>query len=133
MGDGLGFTPGQVVQEFYYDEDVDDDLRAAVEKAVGGSIVDWDYQDMVDGVIIWWREEDSFEEDLTDVLMDASANLDDSGGTIYVLTPKPGRESSVPIDQVAEAAKTAGLKPTTSTSVAQDWAGMRLVARPRTR
>ena len=133
MGEGLGFTPGQVVQEFYFDEDVDNTLRATVEKETGGSIVAWDYEDMVDGVLIWWREEDAFEEDLADVLMDASANLDDSGGIVYVRTPKPGRKSSVPIDQVAEAAKTAGLKATTATSVAPDWAAMRLVARPRKR
>ena len=133
MGEGLGFTPGQVVQEFYFDEDVDNTLRATVEKETGGSIVAWDYEDMVDGVLIWWREEDAFEEDLADVLMDASANLDDAGGIVYVMTPKPGRKSSVPIDQVAEAAKTAGLKATTATSVAPDWAAMRLAARPRKR
>ena len=133
MGEGLGFNPGQVVKEFYFDEDVDNTLRATVEKETGGTIVAWDYEDMVDGVLIWWREEDAFEEDLADVLMDASANLDDSGGIVYVMTPKPGRKSSVPIDQVAEAAKTAGLKATTATSVAPDWAAMRLVARPRKR
>ena len=133
MGEGLGFASGQVVQEFYFDEDVDNDLRATVEKETGGTIVAWDYEDMVDGVLIWWREEDAFEEDLADVLMDASANLDDCGGIVYVMTPKPGRKSSVPIDQVAEAAKTAGLKATTATSVAPDWAAMRLVARPRKR
>lgn len=133
VGESLGFKPGQVVQEFYFDEDVDNSLRAAVEKEVGGDLVAWDYPDMVDGVVIWWREEDAFEEDLEDVLVDASANLDDAGGVIYVLTPKPGRKSSVAIDQITEAAKTAGLKPTTATSVAPDWSGMRLVARPRQR
>lgn len=133
VGEGLGFKPGQVVQEFYFDEDVDNSLRAAVEEEVGGELVAWDYADMVDGVLIWWREEDAFEEDLEDVLVDASANLDDAGGTIYVLTPKPGRKSAVAIDQITEAAKTAGLKPTTANSVAPDWSAMRLVARPRQR
>ncbi len=133
MGEGLGFTPGQVVQEFYFDEDVDNGLRAAVEKEIGGEIVAWDYGDVVDGVLIWWRQEDAFEEDLEDVLMDASANLDDAGGVIVVMTPKPGRPSAVPIEQVAEAAKTAGLKATSPTSVAKDWTGIQMVARPRTR
>lgn len=133
MGEGLGFAPGQVVQEFYFDEDVDNALRSAVEGEIGGEIVAWDYADVVDGVLIWWREEDALEEDLADVLMDASANLDDNGGVIVVMTPKPGRNSSVPVDQVAEAAKTAGLKATSSTSVAPDWAAMRLIARPRRR
>ncbi len=133
MGGSLGFTPGQVVQEFYFDEDVDNGLREAVEKEIGASLVAWDYNDMVDGVIIWWREEDAFEEDLADVLMDASANVDDAGGTIVVITPKPGRDSAVPIEQVTEAAKTAGLKATTATSVAPDWVAMSMVARPRQR
>ena len=133
MGEGLGFTPGQVVQEFYFDEDVDNGLREAVEKEIGGSLVSWDYSDVVDGVLIWWREEDAFEEDLADVLMDASANLDDAGGTVFVVTPKPGRKSAVPIEQIDEAAKTAGLKTTTATSVARDWSGTKLLARPRHR
>ncbi len=133
VGEGLGFTPSQVVQEFYFDEDVDDELRAAVEKEIGGEIVAWDYNDMVDGVLIWWRSDDAFEEDLADVLLDAAANLDDAGGTIFVMTPKPGRAAAVPVDQIAEAAKIAGLKATSSQSVAPDWAAMRLVARPRVR
>lgn len=133
MGASLGFTPGQVVQEFYYDEDVDGSLRAQVEKDIGAQIVTWDYSDLVDGVLIWWRADDAAEEDLADVLLDAAANMDDEGGQIWVLTPKPGRGEEVPMDEIDSAAKLAGLQATSSTSVARDWSGMLLVARPRKR
>lgn len=133
MGASLGFTPGQVVQEFYYDEDVDGSLRAQVEKDTGAQIVTWDYSDLVDGVLIWWRADDAAEEDLADVLLDAAANMDDEGGSIWVLTPKPGRGEEVPMDEIDSAAKLAGLQATSSTSVARDWSGMLLVARPRKR
>lgn len=133
MGASLGFTPGQVVQEFYYDEDVDQDLRRAVEKDIDGEMVDFDFNELVDGVIVWWRQDDADQEDLTDVLLDAAANLDDSGGTIWVLSPKPGRPSSVQVRDITEAAKVAGLKAASAISVGEDWAGMELIARPRTR
>lgn len=133
MGSSLGFTPGQVVQEFYYDEDVDNDLRLRVEKDIGGSIVTWEYNDMVDGVLIWWRADDAHEEDLTDVLLDAAANMDDAGGAIWVITPKPGRPEEVAMDEIDQAARVAGLQSTSTESVAPDWSGMRLEARARDR
>ncbi len=133
MGESLGFTPGQVVQEFYYDEDVDHDLRIQTEKETGNDLADFDHNDMVDGVIIWWRADDAEHEDLTDVLMDAGANLDDHGGVIWVLSPKAGSVGAVPVENITEAANTAGLSPTSATAVAEDWAGVRLTARPRVR
>ena len=83
----LGFISGQVVQEFGYDDDSDSELRAAVESTTGRELVDEDYDDVTDGVMIWWREDDG---DLTDALVDAQTVLDD-GGVIWVLTPKAGR------------------------------------------
>ncbi|MDO5049752.1 MAG: DUF3052 domain-containing protein [Actinomycetaceae bacterium] len=126
----LGFTSGQVVQEFYWDEDVDEDLRAAIEEATGEELVDVDYTDLIDGVIIWWRSDDAEEEDLADVLLDAGANLDD-GGVVWVLTPKSGSSNHVPPENVDEAAKVAGMNSTSATTVNSHWAGMRLVAPPR--
>lgn len=128
----LGFTQGQVVQEFYVDDDADEALRQAVEAATGEDLVDGDYGDVVDGAIIWWRSDDADEEDLTDLLVDAMSNLDD-GGMIWVLIPKPGRPGSLPVSDVEESAKTAGLKSTSAASVGDDWAGIRLSARSRTR
>lgn len=128
----LGFTQGQVVQEFYVDDDADEALRQAVVSATGEDLVDGDYGDVVDGAIIWWRSDDAEEEDLTDLLVDAMSNLDD-GGLIWVLIPKPGRPGSLPVSDVEESAKTAGLKTTSAASVGADWAGIRLSARSRTR
>ncbi len=131
MGVNLGFSPGQIVQEFYYDDDVDHDLRVAVAELTGEELVDYDYGDMVDGVVLWWRADDADEEDLVDVLVDVTSNLDDAGGIVWVLSPKAGRSQAVSAHDITEAAKTAGLKATSATAVGPDWAGMRLVASPR--
>ncbi len=131
MGVNLGFSQGQVVQELYYDDDVDQNLRAEIERLAGAEMVDYDYSDMVDGVVLWWRADDAEEEDLVDVLVDAAANLDDAGGIIWVFSPKAGRPQSVHANDIEESAKTAGLKATSATAVAPNWAGMRLVASPR--
>ncbi len=128
----LGFKPGQVVQEFYVDDDADQDLRSAIEKETSEPIVDVDYGDVVDGAIVWWRSDDAEEEDLADVLVDAMSNLDD-GGLIWVFIPKPSRPGAVPVADVEDAAKVAGLHSTSAASVGQDWAGIRLTARPRSR
>jgi Protein of unknown function (DUF3052) len=120
----LGFTAGQVVQELGYDDDVDDDLRATIEDAIGGELVDEDYDDVADAVLLWWRDGDG---DLVDVLVDALTSLAD-GGVIWVLTPKAGRDGHVEPSDIGEAAPTAGLSQTSSISAARDWSGTRLVA-----
>ena len=120
----LGFTAGQVVQELGYDDDVDDDLRAAIEDATGSELVDEDYDDVADAVLLWWRDGDG---DLVDALVDALTTLAD-GGVIWVLTPKAGRDGHVEPSDIGEAAPTAGLSQTSSISAARDWSGTRLVA-----
>src|SRR5690606_9178490 len=57
-GEKLGFTSGQVVQEFGYDSDVDDDLRFSIEDLTGTELVDEDYGDVADAAMIWWRQDD---------------------------------------------------------------------------
>jgi hypothetical protein len=123
--DRLGITPGMVVQEIGYDEDCDDALRGAIVDRCGNELVDVDYDDVVDAVLLWWREDDG---DLVDALVDALSPLAD-GGVIWLLTPKAGREGHVEPSDVAEAAPTAGLSQTSSISAAADWNGARLVAR----
>ena len=132
MAVSLGFASGAIVQEFYVDDDVDRSIRDSVEAETGQALVDVDYGDVVDGAIVWWRAEDAEEEDLADVLVDAMSNLDD-GGLIWVLIPKAGRSNSVRVGDVEEAAGIAGLHATTSTALGEDWAGVRLTARPRSR
>ncbi|AWN27045.1 DUF3052 domain-containing protein [Streptomyces sp. NEAU-S7GS2] len=119
----LGFEPGQVVQEIGYDDDVDQDLREGIETVIGQDLVDEDYDDVSDVVVLWFRDEDG---DLTDALVDA-IGLIDEGGQIWLLTPKTGREGYVEPSDINEAAQTAGLSQTKSINAAKDWTGSRLV------
>jgi hypothetical protein len=48
----LGLRQGQVVQELGYDDDCDDDLRSSIEAVTGSSLVDEDYEDVVDAVLL---------------------------------------------------------------------------------
>ncbi len=118
----LGFEPGQIVQELGYDEDTDQDLREGIEEITGEELVDEDYDDVADAVLLWHREEDG---DLTDALVDAQEYLTD-GGLIWLLTPKTGRDGHVEPHEINESAQTAGLSQTSSVTVAKDWAGTRL-------
>lgn len=120
----MGFVAGQTVQELGWDEDCDDDLRAALEDITGTALVDEDYDDVVDAVLLWWRDGDG---DLVDTLVDALTTLAD-GGVIWLLTPKAGRAGHVEPSDIGEAAPTAGLSATTSVAAAPDWSGTRLVA-----
>ncbi|WP_425956737.1 DUF3052 domain-containing protein [Xylanimonas sp. McL0601] len=129
QADRLGFTPGQVVQEFGWDDDVDDALRAAIEEITGGELVDEDYDDVTDGVIVWWRADDG---DLTDMLVDALTVLDD-GGAVWLFTLKPGRSGHVGHDEIQESATTAGLHAMTTFAVADDWSATQLSNRGRGR
>jgi hypothetical protein len=130
-GDGpaarLGFAPGMVIQELGWDNDTDDELRVAIEDLVDGDMVDGDYGNVVDAVLLWWRHEDG---DLVDGLVDALTDLV-AGGPIWLLTPKVGRPNAVDAADIAEAAPIAGLSQTTTAAVSKDWAATRLVT-PRT-
>jgi len=123
----LGFAAGQVVQEFGYDEDVDDDFRVAIEELCGSELVEEDYGDVADAVVLWWREDDG---DLVDALVDGKTNLA-QGGFIVLLTPKAGRTGHVDASDIQEATLTAGLHSSGSTNAAGEWNGHRLVA-PKT-
>jgi hypothetical protein len=120
----LGFQAGQVVQEIGYDDDCDEDLRASIEKTIGSELVDEDYDDVIDAVVLWWREDDG---DLVDALVDARPQLGD-GGAIWLITPKAGRDGHVEPADVLEAVPTAGLAQTSTVSVAADWTAMKLTA-----
>ncbi len=90
IGDRLGLKPGMVVQELGWDEDTDDELRVAIEDVIDASMVDGDYGNVVDAVLLWWRNDDG---DLVDGLVDTLADLV-GGGSIWLLTPKVGRPRS---------------------------------------
>jgi Protein of unknown function (DUF3052) len=124
LDERLGIKPGHVVQELGYDDDCDEQLRDAIAVADGVELVDEDYDDVVDVVLLWWRDGDG---DLVDALVDALTPLAD-GGYIWLLTPKAGRPNHVEPSDIGEAAPTAGLSQTSSLSVGRDWSGTRLVA-----
>ncbi len=122
----LGLTAGNAVGEFGYDDDVDYDLRDAIEAVTGSELQDEDSDEVLDAVILWWRDGDG---DLTDALVDVVPALADSGA-VWVLTPKTGRRGYVEPSDVSEAAKIAGLSSTKSFAAGQGWTFTRLV-RPK--
>jgi hypothetical protein len=128
VGDRLGFKPGMVIQELGWDEDVDDLVRVAIEDTVDSDMVDGDHGDVVDAVVLWWRDEDG---DLVDGLVDSLTDLV-AGGPIWLLTPKVGRPNAVDPSDITEAAPIAGLALTTTAAVSKDWSATRLVT-PKSR
>lgn len=119
----LGIHQDQIVQELGWDDDTDDAIRADVEDVVGpDNVVDEDADEVIDVVLLWWREDDG---DLVDRLMDAITPLAPDG-IVWVLTPKTGKPGHVLPADIAEAAPTAGLMQTSSANLG-DWIGSRLV------
>ncbi|HVF21175.1 MAG TPA: DUF3052 domain-containing protein, partial [Mycobacteriales bacterium] len=115
VADRLGITAGMVVQEIGRDDDVDTDLVNAVVERAGGELTTEDSDDVVDAVLLWFREDDG---DLVDVLMDARTRLD-AAGSIWVLTPKAGRDGHVEPSDIIDAAPTAGLSQTSTVPAGQ--------------
>jgi hypothetical protein len=120
----LGLEEGQTVQEIGYDDDVDEALRTGIEAVIGGELVDEDFDEVVDVVLMWWREDDG---DLVDALVDSLGLLADHG-VVWLLTPKPGRDGHVEAEDISDAAPTAGLQQTSTVSAGANWQGTRLVA-----
>ena len=118
----LGITHGMVVQELGWDEDTNDDLRADVEENAGSELLDEDSDEVIDVVLLWWRDGDG---DLVDELMEAIGPLADDG-FIWVLTPKTGNDGHVDPSEIAEAAPTAGLTQTSAIKLGE-WSASRLV------
>jgi hypothetical protein len=127
LAERLGIEPGQVVQVTGAEDldDVDGSLLDDIAARTATELIYGDDSDeMVDVVVLWWREGDG---DLVDALVDSLTNLGDSG-VIWLLTPKAGRDGHVEPSDIDEAAPTAGLSSTRSTSAAPEWSGTRLVA-----
>jgi hypothetical protein len=119
----MGFAPGELILEMGYASDADEALRQSITAITGTALIDGD--EIVDGVLIWWREDDG---DLVDELVDALAYLSEEG-SIWLLTPKAGRDGHVEPSDIQDAAPLAGLSQTNSFAVAPDWTATRLVAR----
>ena len=121
VAERLGIEEGMVVQEVGWDEDVDDSIRSAVEERAGSELLDEDVDDVVDVILLWWREDDG---DLADALLDVRGPLADNG-VIWVLTPKTGRDEP---SEIAEAVSTIGMSQTSNISAGDDWTASRLVS-----
>ena len=120
----MGLKPDQVVQQIGVDSDCDSEFISSIQNFLTTEIVDEDFNDVIDVVLLWWRESDG---DLVDALVDAMTTLTDHG-VIWLLTPKPGRNGHVAAEDISDAAPAAGLQATSSISAAKNWQGTRLVA-----
>jgi len=125
LAEKLGIGPGAVVQVVGAGDDIDTDLHVDVAARTGTELITTDdSDDVVDVVLLWWREGDG---DLVDALVDSLTNLAESG-VVWLLTPKAGRDGHVEPSDIDEAAPTAGLSSTRSTSAAPEWSGTCLVS-----
>jgi hypothetical protein len=121
----MGIEPGELVLELGGGSDVDQSLRAKIVEITGTDLIEDQTDEVVDAVIIWWRDGDG---DLEDELVDALTYLSESGA-IWVLTPKAGREGHVEPSDIQDAAPNVGLSQTSTFAIASDWSATRLVAR----
>ena len=100
----MGFEKGQLVLEVGYGSDSDESLRSEITKLIGAPLIENETNEVVDSVLIWFREDDG---DLADELVDALTYLSEIG-PIWVLTPKVGRDGHVHPSDIQDAANTAG-------------------------
>jgi hypothetical protein len=121
----MGLAKGDLVLEVGFDSDCDSTLRDEIRGITETELIENTTTDVVDAVIIWWRDGDG---DLVDELMDAITYLAESG-SIWVLTPKVGRDGHVEPSDIQDAAPLAGLSQTSTIALAKDWSATRLVAR----
>ena len=121
----MGLAKEDLVLEVGHDSDCDSTLRDQLMTITGTQFLKGSTSEVVDAVIIWWREGDG---DLVDELMDGLTYLSETG-PIWVLTPKVGRDGHVEPSDIHDAAPIAGLSVTSTIALAKDWTATRLVAR----
>ncbi|MFM1952085.1 MAG: hypothetical protein RJA33_879 [Actinomycetota bacterium] len=121
----MGFQPGELVLEIGRDSDSDSEVRSAICAITGTALIEGHATEVVDAVILWWREGDG---DLENELVDSLTYLSESG-SIWLLTPKAGRDGHVEPSDIQDAAPNAGLSQTSTLAIAKDWNATRLAAR----
>ena len=72
----LGIQSDWMILEIGYGDDCDDALRAEIVATSGSPLLENDTSEVVDAVIIWWRDGDG---DLVDQLVDALTYLTENG------------------------------------------------------
>jgi len=125
-GSRLGIQSDWMILEIGHGQDCDEDLRNEISLACGNQLLENGTDEVVDAVLLWWREDDG---DLVDQLVDALTYLTEHG-PIWLLTPKAGRAGYVEASDIQDAAPTAGLSVTSTTPIAKDWIATRISARP---
>ena len=121
----MGFAKDDLILEVGHDSDCDSTIRDQIMAITGTAFLEGSTSDVVDGVLLWWRDGDG---DLVDELMDGLTYLSETG-PIGVLNPKAGRAGHVEPSDIQDAAPIAGLSQTSTIALAGDWAATRLVAR----
>lgn len=121
----MGLENSDLVLEIGHDIDCDSTIRDQIMAITGTQFLAGTTTQVVDAVIIWWRDGDG---DLVDLIMDSLTFLSETGA-IWILTPKVGREGYVELSEIQDAAPIAGLSQTSTIALAKDWSATRLVAR----
>lgn len=122
----MGIKSGELILQLGFDpQDCDVQLQEAIALKCGSPLLDDDSQEVVDGVILWWREEDG---DLVDELVDALTFLTEEGH-IWLMNPKMGQPGHTPPSEIQDAVPTAGLTQTTTFVATPHWTATRLVPR----
>lgn len=119
----LGLSAGDLVGEFGYDDDVDEELRSSFEAIIGSALLEGDADEVFDAALVWWRSDDG---DLTDELVDVITVLADDG-VVLLATPRPGHDGYVDTAEIGDAAETAGLGQPSSGHPAGDWVAVKLM------
>lgn len=103
----LGLVAGMRVAEIGWRPEVDELFRRSVAELTGAALLEpgAGRGSVVDVVLVWWRTGDG---DLLRVLGGARSALT-AGGSIWVLTPKPGLEHRVDPVEIESAATALGL------------------------
>ena len=68
----LALEPGELILEVGLDSDCDNEFRSAIEKRTGTKFIEGATTEVVDAVLLWWRDGDG---DLVDDLMDGLTYL----------------------------------------------------------
>ena len=125
IAERLGIKSGDLVQEIGFDADVDQALRQSIVAATGEELLDSAANEVVDAVLIWFRDGDG---DLVDEMVDGLTFLSEDG-VLWLLTPKVGRDGHVEPSDIQDAAPTAGLSQTNSFAVGANWIATKLTTR----
>jgi hypothetical protein len=123
--DRFGFASGNVIVEMGYGPDCDEQFRTAIKEITGNAFIPQDSDEVVDAVLLWWREDDG---DLIDALVDAQTYLSPEG-TVWLMTPKVGRVGHVEPSDIQDGVPIAGMSATSSFAAAEDWGATKVVPR----